>query len=207
MKIVVATRNPGKLREIKEIIGDSFELLDQAEAGADIEVEETGATFEENAMLKARTICDACSITTVADDSGLMVDYLNGEPGVYTARYAGCDPPDHDKNIRKLLKNMEGAKPGERGARFVSCVACAFPNGDGFVVRGECEGEIAQSPKGDGGFGYDPIFYYPPFNGTFSQISEEEKNSISHRKIAFMKFRHELERYLNAKGEKSNDDI
>jgi XTP/dITP diphosphohydrolase len=152
-------------------------------------------TFEENAMIKARTICDICHEITVADDSGINVDYLDGEPGVYTARYSEPNATD-EKNIQKLLKNLDGVKQENRGATFVSCVACAFPDGRGFVVRGECRGVIATEKHGVGGFGYDPIFYYLPMDMTFAEIPLKDKDRISHRGRAFEAFLEKFKTFI-----------
>jgi XTP/dITP diphosphohydrolase len=163
-------------------------VFSPAECGiAGLEVEETGDTFEENAMLKAAAYAKAAGIPAVADDSGLMVDALGGAPGVYSARYGG-EGHDDAWRVRYLLSNIENVSDGERGGRFVSALAYATPLGEGFVVRGECEGVILREPKGEGGFGYDPIFLYEPDGLTFSELSEERKNEVSHRGAAMRRF-------------------
>ena len=202
MKIVVATKNEGKLKEIKEILNsDSFDVVSQVLLGIDMDVEETGSTFEENALLKACAVAKVSGEITIADDSGLMCDFLNGEPGIFSARYASSDHPDDQKNNDKLLDKLSGAKTCERGAKFVSAVACVFPGGERFVVRGECAGEITRKRRGAGGFGYDPIFFYPPLKKTFGEMDEREKNSISHRKIALVKFQKAFNLFLKIAGE------
>ena len=198
MKIVVATKNEGKLKEIKEILtGGAFDVVSQVRLGVDIDVEETGLTFEENALLKACEIARISDEITIADDSGLMCDFLHGEPGIYSARYASKEHPDDQKNIDKLLQNLSNTKDGERGAKFVSAIACVFPSGERFVVRGECVGEITNERRGQRGFGYDPIFYYPQLKKTFGEMDDEEKNSISHRKVALVKFQKVFNLFFN----------
>ncbi len=195
MKLVLASKNAHKLRELGEILAElGIEVLSEAEAGVDVEVEETGTTFEENALLKARAVCGASGLPAVADDSGLCVDALNGAPGVYSARYGG-EALDDPGRCRLLLENMRGQL--DRRCRFVSAICCCFPGGDTVTARGECAGTLAYAPRGESGFGYDPIFFCPPLKKTFAELTAEEKNAVSHRGNALRKFKEELERYLN----------
>lgn len=178
MKIIAATKNKNKLREFGEIL-KGFEIISQEEAGIDIDVEETGTTFEENSLLKAEAIFNATGICAIADDSGLCVDALGGEPGVYSARYGGDGLSDEDR-VELLLKNMKDVPEERRGARFVSVITMVDDKGV-LTARGECEGVIASAPLGENGFGYDPVFYVKQYKKTMAQISPEEKNAISHR--------------------------
>ena len=159
----------------------------------DVEVEETGTTFEENSLLKAKAVMEASGLPAIADDSGLCVDALGGAPGVYSARYGG-EGLDDVQRYQLLLENMKGQMP--RTARFVSVITCCFPNGDVLSARGECEGSVAFAPMGEGGFGYDPIFFVPGLKKTFSQLTPEEKNAISHRGKALEAFQVKLKEYL-----------
>ena len=194
-KFVLATHNPGKLAEMKAILsGLGVEVVSPAEAGVEVDVEETGATFAENAMLKAKAVCAAAGLPAIADDSGLCVNALNGGPGVYSARYGGEGLSDKDR-YELVLKGLSGQL--DRGAKFVSAICCAFPNGDVVTARGECPGLITYSPRGSGTFGYDPIFLVPEKKKTFAEMEGEEKNAISHRGVALQKFKVELEKYLN----------
>ena len=179
MKLVLASKNQKKLVEMNEILSHlGIQVCSEAEAGVDVEVEETGSTFEENSLLKARAVMEASGMPAIADDSGLCVDALNGAPGVYSARYGG-EGLDDTGRYRLLLENMRGQTP--RTAKFVSVITCCFPNGDVLSARGECPGTIAFAPMGEGGFGYDPVFFIPSMKKTFAQLSPEEKNAISHR--------------------------
>jgi XTP/dITP diphosphohydrolase len=185
MKAVLASNNPGKLRELNTILSAlGLEVISQREAGLNLDVEETGTTFEENSLLKAQAACQASGMIAIADDSGLEVDALNGAPGVYSARYGTPDLDDQGRTAL-LLKNMEGKE--ERACRFVSVVTCCFPDGRVLVARGTCEGQVAEAPQGENGFGYDPIFYVPELEKTFAQLSDEEKNARSHRGRALQK--------------------
>lgn len=187
MRFVVASANSGKIKEIKKVLQDtSLEVVSMSEAGFSDEIEETGSTFEENALIKAEAVAAKVNAIVMADDSGLEVDALNGAPGVYSARYAGEGASDKDRNI-KLLKELESTPDDKRQARFVSAIAVVLPDGRNFVVRGTCEGIITRAPSGDNGFGYDPLFYLPEFGATMAQISMEEKNKISHRGKALVK--------------------
>ena len=197
MKLAIATNNAHKLEEIRAILGDSFDqLLSLEDLGIDVEVEETGATLEENALIKARAILSLANIPTLADDTGLMVDALDGAPGVYSARYAGEHGND-EKNNELLLKNLSDIPMDKRTARFVSTVCCCFPDGRHMTVRGECEGKIAFEPAGEGGFGYDPLFLPDEFPGkTMAQLTAEEKDSISHRGKALRLLAKKLEEII-----------
>ena len=194
IKFVLASRNPGKLKEMNEILSHlGIQVCSEEEAGVDVEVEETGTTFEENSRLKAETVMKASGLPAIADDSGLCVDCLGGAPGVYSARYGGPELDDAGR-YRLLLENMRGQMP--RTAQFVSAITCCFPNGDVLTARGECPGTIAYAPMGEGGFGYDPVFFVPPLKKTFAQLTPEEKNAVSHRGAALRAFREKLEVYL-----------
>ena len=197
MKLVLASKNKKKLTEMNEILSQlGIEVCSEADAGIDIDVEETGTTFEENSLLKANAVMKASGLPAIADDSGLCVDCLNGAPGVYSARYGG-EGLDDTARYRLLLENMRGQMP--RTAKFVSVITCSFPNGDVISARGECPGTIAFAPMGEGGFGYDPVFFIPERKKTFAQLSAEEKNAISHRGRALEAFKVKLEEYLNRK--------
>ena len=194
IKFVLASRNPGKLKEMNEILSHlGIQVCSEEEAGVDVEVEETGTTFEENSRLKAEAVMKASGLPAIADDSGLCVDCLGGAPGVYSARYGGPELDDAGR-YRLLLENMRGQMP--RTAQFVSAITCCFPHGDVLTARGECPGTIAYAPMGEGGFGYDPVFFVPPLKKTFAQLTPEEKNAISHRGKALAAFRDKLEDYL-----------
>ena len=187
MKLILASRNPGKLRELQEILGTmGVEVLLESQVGLDLEVEETGATFEENSFLKADAVCRGSGMAAVADDSGLMVDALDGAPGVYSARYGGlhCDA----ERTAYLLKNLEQVPEERRTAQFVSVVTACFPDGRTIQARGECAGVILAVPRGSGGFGYDPVFFVPELGATFAELPPEEKNRISHRGKALRLF-------------------
>lgn len=188
---VIATNNEHKLKEIRAILEtDKRKFLSMREAGIHTDPEETGTTFEENALIKARAACAASGLPAMADDSGIAVDALNGGPGIFSARY--CEGSDEDR-VHFLLKNLENVPDGQRGGRFVSAIACAFPDGTEFTVRGECFGQILREMRGAGGFGYDPVFFDPKENATFAQIPQERKNEISHRARALAKMKAELE--------------
>ena len=179
---------------MKDILSQlGVEVVLESEAGVDVDVEETGATFEENAYLKAHAVMEASGLPAIADDSGLCVDALNGAPGVYSARYGGPGLDDAGR-YQLLLENMRGQL--DRRCKFVSAICCCFPNGDRVEARGECAGTLAYAPKGADGFGYDPIFFVPGLKKTFAELSPEEKNAISHRGNALKAFREKLETYL-----------
>ena len=181
MKILISSRNKNKIREVREILCN-YEILTPDDVGSFDEVTEDGKTFEENALKKAREICRQTGMITIADDSGLCVDALGGAPGVYSARFAGEGHND-EENIVKLLSLLQNEE--NRSAKFVSAAAVCFPDETSFVALGECKGTILREKRGSNGFGYDPVFYYEDFGKTFAEISEEEKNSISHRRRAF----------------------
>lgn len=181
IKIIFATKNKGKIQEINQIMKDTcFNIISMEEAGIDLDIEETGDTFEQNAILKATAIMNLTNEIVLSDDSGLEVDYLNKEPGVYSSRYMGVDTPYTIKNqhILDLLKDVPNEK---RTARFVSVIAAVFPNKKTLTTRAAIEGIIAHKIAGDNGFGYDPIFFVPEFGITTAQMSIEQKNKISHR--------------------------
>lgn len=178
-KIYVATNNKGKLKEIKAIFSD-FEVLSIKDLGFDFDVEEDGKTFSENSYKKAKALYNLTKCAVIADDSGLCVDALDGEPGVYSARYAGEHGNDVD-NTEKLLYNMKDISKDSRNAKFVCDICYINESGDVFHAYGECHGEIAYAPKGENGFGYDPIMYIPELNKTMAELSPDEKNKISHR--------------------------
>ena len=197
MKLVLASQNKKKLVEMNDILSSlGIEVCSQAEAGVNLEPEETGTTFEENSLIKARAVMEASGLPAIADDSGLCVDALKGAPGVYSARYGG-DGLDDVARYRLLLENMQGQMP--RTAKFVSVITCCFPNGDVITARGECPGTIAFAAMGEGGFGYDPVFFVPSLKKTFAQLTPEEKNAISHRGKALKIFQEKLEVYLRSK--------
>lgn len=179
-EIIFATSNQGKLREIRQIMGENVNVLSLKDAGITTEIIENGTSFEENALIKVRTIRDATGKLTLADDSGLAIDYLNGEPGIYSARYMGEDTSYVIKN-QSLIDRLEGVPDEKRSARFVCAIAAAFPDGTDHVIRATFEGRIAYEPAGENGFGYDPIFYLPEYGCTSAQIPSEEKNRIGHR--------------------------
>lgn len=190
MRFVLASNNARKLEELRQILSQmGYEVLSQREAGLNLTVEETGTTFEENARLKARGASDALGLPVIADDSGLMVDALDGAPGVYSARYGGEGLDDRGRNAL-LLKNMEGKE--NRSARFVCCICCRFPDGREITARGECPGQILEGPRGKDGFGYDPVFYMPEYGKTMAEMTPEEKNAVSHRGRALERLAAEL---------------
>lgn len=195
MKMVLASQNEHKRVEMSRILAQyGIELVLQSELGIHVEVEETGTTFEENSLLKAQAVMKAAGLPAIADDSGLCVDALNGAPGVYSARYGGPELDDVGR-YRLLLENLRGQI--DRRAKFVSVVTACFPNGDVISARGECPGTIGYAPQGENGFGYDPVFFVPAKRKTFAQLSQEEKNEISHRGNALKEFSQKLSAYLN----------
>ena len=194
MKIIAATKNPGKIKEIKKILSCyDIEVIPQDEICPDLEIEENGFTFEENAKIKAMAIYNATGLTSIADDSGLAVDALNGQPGIYSARYCGVHGNDKANN-EKLLKVMQGVE--NRKAHFICSICCVVaPEGYIISTQGVCDGEIGFCEKGENGFGYDSLFLIGDV--TTAQMTEEEKNSISHRSKALKKFASEFEKYIN----------
>lgn len=180
-KIIFATGNAGKMKEIQMIMSDlDVEVVSMKDAGINIDIDENGTTFEENALIKARAVMQECNMITLADDSGLEVDYLNKEPGVYSARYMGEDTSYDIKN-RSIIDRLEGVTGNDRSARFVCVIAAALPDGRTLTTRGTIEGLIGYEQKGENGFGYDPIVYVPEYDATTAELSMEVKNSISHR--------------------------
>ncbi len=189
-KIVAATNNKNKLREFIEILAPlGYKVISLAELELDIEVEETGETFEENSLLKAKAIMEATGMAALADDSGLMVDALNGEPGVYSARY--CEGSDSDR-VSFLLEKMKDVPDEKRTARFVSAITLCYPDGDVVKATGTCEGIITREPKGKNGFGYDPVFFVECYGKTMAEITPEQKNRISHRGNALFELQKQL---------------
>lgn len=193
---VIATHNQGKLQEMQEMLsGFGIQALSQGDVGCTLEPEEDGTTFEENALIKAAAVCRATGLPAIADDSGVVVDALDGQPGIYSARYAGEDATD-EQRIEKLLKNLEGVPEEKRTAHFVSALALCMPDGRSLVLRGECHGVIMEQAMGTLGFGYDPVFYYPPERATFGQLDPAIKNQISHRANAMKLFAQKLPQFL-----------
>ncbi|MCU6745046.1 MULTISPECIES: RdgB/HAM1 family non-canonical purine NTP pyrophosphatase [Suilimivivens] len=204
-KIIFATGNEGKMKEIREILdgltflGEKVQILSMKEAGIDIDIIEDGTTFEENAMIKARAVAGAAKEAIVlADDSGLVIDYLNGEPGIYSARYLGKDTSYRVKNAN-LVQRLEGVPDEKRSARFVCAIAAVLPDGRELSTRGTIEGRIGYEEKGLNGFGFDPIFYVPEIGKYTAELSDEDKNRISHRGKALRAMREELEKELEKK--------
>lgn len=191
-KIIFATSNLGKMKEIKEILNDlNCEILSMKEAGINIDILEDGKTFEENAIIKAKSIAKIANCIVLADDSGLEVDYLNKAPGIYSARFLG-ENTSYDIKNKYIIDKLSNVSDEKRSARFVCAIACALPNGEIFTTRATIEGRIAYEPKGENGFGYDPIFFVPEFNCTTAQLSPEQKNKISHRGKALVLMKEKL---------------
>ena len=191
-KVIFATGNEGKMKEIREILGDlDIELLSLKDAGIHADIVEDGKTFEENAQIKARAVCSLTGEIVLADDSGLEIDYLNKEPGIYSARYMGEDTSYRIKNAN-LIERLNGVPDEKRTARFVCAIAAAFPDGTMKTVRATMEGRIGYEEKGENGFGYDPIFWLPEYGCTSAELSMEEKNKISHRGKALRLIKDEL---------------
>ena len=193
MKVVLASKNKHKLIEISKITEKfDIELVMESDLGVDIDVEETGTTFEENSFLKANAVMQATGLPALADDSGIAVDALNGEPGVYSARYGFDESLDDWGRLQLLLKNTENVPDGQRQAQFVCVITLVMPDGQTIQARGEVHGELLRAPAGEGGFGYDPIFYYPPYGKTLAEVTPEEKNQVSHRAKALQVFYQKL---------------
>ena len=193
MKVVLASKNPHKLVEISKITEKfGFELVLESDVGVDIDVEETGSTFEENSFLKAEAVMKATGLPALADDSGIAVDALNGEPGIYSARYGFDESLDDRGRLNLLLKNTENVPDDKRQAKFVCVITLVTPQGQTIQARGEVHGMLLRAPAGENGFGYDPIFYYPPFGKSLAQVSPEEKNRVSHRANALKGFYEKL---------------
>lgn len=195
MKVFIATKNHHKLTELKRILVPmGFEVLSENDLDKPLpEVDETGTSYEENALLKAHSGLRVTGLITVADDSGLSVDYLDGAPGLYSARYSGMGA-SYASNNEKLLAALDGVPYEKRTATFVSAIACAFPDGRKFTVRGDCKGFVAEECHGDGGFGYDPLFICDA--GCYAEMTPEEKDRVSHRGNALRAFKEELKKYI-----------
>ncbi len=197
MNFIIATNNKKKLRELGAILQKfGVNAISLKEAGIVSDAEETGTTFEENSRIKAVSAMEIGGLPAIADDSGLEVDSLGGEPGIYSARYGGDECKDDTERYEFLLKNMENVPEGKRSARFVSVITCTFPDGRELSARGEIEGEILFAPQGEGGFGYDPVFFIPSEGKTMAEISSERKNEISHRARALEIMAKKLEEVL-----------
>ena len=193
MKVVLASKNRHKLEEISKITEKfDMELVLQSDLGVDIDVEENGTSFEENSFIKANAVMKATGLPALADDSGIAVDALNGEPGIYSARYGFDESLDDWGRLELLLKNTEQVPDGQRQAQFVCVITMVTPDGKTIQARGEIHGELTREPKGENGFGYDPIFYYPPAGKTTAELSPEEKNEVSHRANALKVFYEKL---------------
>lgn len=197
MKVIFATGNQGKMKEIRMVMEDlGLEILSMKEAGLDMEIEENGTTFEENALIKARAIAEHVEDAIVlADDSGLEVDYLNKEPGVHSSRYMGEDTSYDIKN-QHIMDLLKGVEEKQRSARFVCTIAAVFPDGEEQVVRATIEGRIATESKGNNGFGYDPIFYVPEFSCTTAELTLEQKNKIGHRGKALEEMKEIIKKHM-----------
>ena len=199
MKFVLASQNPHKLKEMNDILSaHGVEVVLESDIGLQVEVEETGSTFAENAMLKAKAVMEASGLPAIADDSGVCVDALNGAPGIYSARYGGPELNDTQR-YQLLLNAMRGQT--SRTAHFTSAIACIFPNGDTIEAEGICPGAIAFAPQGTGGFGYDPVFFVPQLKKTYAQLTPEEKAAVSHRGKALAVFEEKLKDYLEKQKE------
>ncbi len=191
-KIVFATGNAGKMREIRMILADAdVEVLSMKDAGIDPDIVENGSTFAENALIKARACAKLTGMMALADDSGLVVDYLNGEPGIYSARYMGENTSYHIKN-HNLIERLDGVPDEKRTARFVCAIAAVLPDGTELVTEGTMEGRIGYEEKGENGFGFDPVFYVPEYGLTSAQMDAEQKNAASHRGKALRKMKQTL---------------
>ncbi len=196
-KIIFATGNKGKIKEIQMILADlGVEVITMKDAGIVIDIEENGSTYEENALIKAKAVAAHTGAIVMADDSGLEIDYLNNEPGIYSARYMGEDTSYTIKNAN-LIERLNGVPDEERTARFVCAIAAVMPDGKEITTRGIIEGRIGYEEKGSNGFGYDPIFYVPRFGKTTAELSEEEKNQVSHRGNALRLMKEELKKYAD----------
>ena len=197
MKVVIASNNKNKIKEFKKIFENTdFELFSLSEVGLNIDIEETGTTFKENALIKAKSISEILNCISIADDSGLECEALNGEPGVYSARYAG-DMHDDELNNIKLIKKLQGKE--NRHARYVCAICLYLPNGKYLTVEDYCEGLIVDNPRGNNGFGYDPYFYIEKFDKTMAEITLEEKNTISHRAKALERLKNEYATIIDSK--------
>ena len=193
-EVIIASANKHKLEEIKSILKD-YKVISMEEAGFFDDIVEDGTTFEENALIKAKAIHEKTGKLVLGDDSGLMVKYLNGEPGIYSARYVGEEKSDK-KNNEKLLSKLKGVKEEDRKAKFVCTVGICYKDGTTETVRGEVEGIIGTKEIGNGGFGYDPLFYIRELNKTYAELTFDEKNRVSHRRKAFTKAKEILDKKL-----------
>ena len=191
--IILASNNKDKVKEVKEIL-KGYDIISMKEAGIDVDIEENGTTFEENAIIKAMQVAKTLGIPALADDSGLEIDALNKEPGIYSARYLGEDTPYSIKNAN-LIQRLEGVPEEKRTARFVCAIAAVLPDGRELTTRATIEGRIGYEEKGTNGFGYDPIFYVPEFGKSTAELTEEEKNQVSHRGKALELMKEELKKY------------
>ncbi len=197
-RMIFATGNAGKMKEIRMIMeGTDYEVISMKEAGIELDIEENGSTYEENAMIKAKAVAAVTGEIVVADDSGLEIDYLGKEPGVHSARYMGEDTSYRIKNAN-LIERLNGVPDEERTARFVCAIAAVLPDGRSFTTRATIEGRIGYEEKGANGFGFDPIFYVPEFGKTTAELTEEEKNQVSHRGKALELMKKELQKYESA---------
>ncbi len=195
-RIILASNNSGKIKEVRQILNNpDLEIVTMKEAGVDIEIEEDGTTFEANALIKARAVMEHTGCLTIADDSGLEVDAMNKEPGVYSARFMGYDTSYDIKN-QAIIDRLKGLEGEDRSARFVCVIAAVLPDGTELVTRGTMEGRIAHTIEGDNGFGYDPILYLPEYGKTSASLTDDEKNAISHRGKALRLMRDELAHYI-----------
>ena len=196
-RMIFATKNAGKMKEIRMILEDlGVPVVSMEEAGIEAEIIEDGQSFEENAVIKAKAVMELTGETVLADDSGLVIDYLGGEPGIYSARYMGEDTSYDIKNTA-ILRQLDGVPDEKRTARFVCAIACAFPDGTVLTSRGVMEGIIGYEIKGENGFGYDPIFYLPEYGCTSAEITPEQKNELSHRGKALRRMKEQLAAHLN----------
>lgn len=195
-KIIFATKNPGKMEEIRMILGDlKLPILSMKEAGIDLDIVEDGTTFEENAVIKAKAVAKQADAIVLADDSGLEIDALNKEPGIYSARYMGEDTSYEIKN-QNLIDRLEGVPDEKRTARFVCAIAAAFPDGRVITSYGTIEGMIGYESRGNGGFGYDPIFYLPEYGCSTAELTPEKKNELSHRGKALRAMKEQLSKLV-----------
>lgn len=204
MKIAVATKNAHKVKELSEMLSlDGVELVSLRDLGFEGEIEENGSTFEENSLIKAKFVCDRYGIPALADDSGLCIDFLDGAPGIYSARYASTDTHNADdrENIEKLLKKLENVPREKRTARFMCVISLVLPNSAQLVAKGCCEGRITETLSGNGGFGYDPVFFSTSLGKTFGEASNEEKNAVSHRHAAVEKLKEAFPTFINENNE------
>ncbi len=194
MKIILASNNKGKIREVRKVLGNDFEVYALSDVGFNDEIEEDGESFEENAFIKVRAVAEKFGdYIIIADDSGICANALGGEPGIYSARYCGEHGKDEENN-KKLLANL--SDKADKSAYYACSIAVRLPSGEEFAVFGRCDGEITENAAGNGGFGYDPIFYLPKFKKTMAQLTDDEKNSISHRGEALRLFADELKRRI-----------